>query len=97
MLEESVKQNLRQLRGERIEMVRYEREARDKLDSQIREHEEQIRAIEKILGEEAPEMPGHNVFLSNPTAVPAETKPGTVTDEIRRLFGRLGIVACGVN
>jgi len=86
MLDENVTENLRKLLEEKMEMVRCDREARDKLDRQIRDHEEQVYAIRKVLGDEPSEISELKASSANQMMFFAYTKPGTITDEMRRLF-----------
>jgi len=86
MLDDNTKQSLKKMLEEKMEMVLFERESRKKLDRQIREHEEQIYAIKRIIGEESPEASEKVEMSAHKLVVPVETRPGTVTDEIRRLF-----------
>jgi hypothetical protein len=85
MLDDNIKHSLEELMKEREVLVLFEREARKKLDRQIREHEEQIDAIRRIIGEEHPEA-SENLEMSANQPEARKPRTRTVTDEIRCLF-----------
>jgi len=86
MLDENVKQTLRSVLEEKLEVVEYEREALGKFKRQVAEHDEQIRAIKMLLGDEQAETSHNRVPPDSLQVNPITPRPGTVTDEIRRIL-----------
>lgn len=86
IIDKGTRKQLHILLEEKQEMLRFDREARLRLTMQIKEHEETIAAIHKILNDEEPKVLRQETEDKNLNSLPANTKSGTVTDEIRRFF-----------
>jgi hypothetical protein len=87
MIEDSIKQNLRKVLEQKLEMLLSDKRDLEKLQKQIAETEQQIYAIKKVLGEQdAQEY--FNKSLMNSPVIPKETKKGTVTHMIRLILER---------
>jgi len=82
VLDDATKQYLRKELEKELGTLEFDRQGRDRLDRQIREHEEAIYALRKLLADDSPGPPPEKALISDA----ANTKPGTVTDEIRRLL-----------
>ena len=82
------RRTLRTALEEEMEALRADKEARAKLDRQIKEHEDRIHALRRLLGDVPVSLEAHEQQESstNKVVTPVDPRPGTVTDEIRRLF-----------
>lgn len=82
------RQTLRTALEKEMEALRADKEARAKLDRQIKEHEDRIHALRKLLGDVPVSLEAHEQqeSFTNMVVTPVDPRPGTVTDEIRRLF-----------
>jgi hypothetical protein len=85
MLDDNIRQNLRQLLEQKFEMLLSDRKALQKLRAQIRESENQIYAIKKVLGDEDAETYFNKQPVKSPL-IPRETKDGTVTHVVRLIL-----------
>ena len=85
MLDDNIKQNLRKVLEEKLEMLLLDRESLEKLKAQITETEEQVFAIKKVLGDEDAYI-FDNRSRIKPPVKSIEPKKGSVTDSIRLIL-----------
>ncbi len=95
MLDDHTKQDLRRALDREMNALRGDKEARARLDRQIQDHEEKIAAIRRLLDEGTPTGFPEDSQRGRVRAKPRNPRPGTVTDEIRRLFEANPLITAG--